>query len=99
MNNRKLNTLKCDKNSCKPIEIPTEDEVRALNALREIKNRVRKLKKIMMSRAIDSNCWVDKTQAESELLQLKKEWEEWEKKRDIAVRERMIALGHLETDH
>jgi hypothetical protein len=96
MNDKILNTLECDKSSCKPIEIPTDDEVRAPNALRDIKSRVRKLKEIMMNEFTDNSLSTDKIRAESELLQLKKEWEEWEKKKEAAARERMIALGHIE---
>lgn len=96
MDDKTLNTLDCEKSSCKPIEIPTDDEVRALNALRDIKSRVRKLKEVMMDDSADRSLTPEKIQAESELLQLKKEWKEWEKKREAAARERMIALGHIE---
>ena len=54
------------------------------------------LKEIMMNDSGDRSLTAEKIQAESELLQLKKEWKEWEKKREAAARERMIALGHIE---
>ena len=85
-----------DNRICKPIEIPTEDEVKALDRLREIKKRVREIKKELSKMSSDSLFYEQKTLLDSELLQLKKEWEEWEKKRDAAARERMIALGHLD---
>ena len=99
MNNKTLNTLKCDKRSCKPIEIPTDDEVRALNALREIKDRVRSLKNIMIEKENSSGSREGKEKVESELLRLKTEWKEWEKKRESAAKERMVALGHVKPDH
>ncbi len=95
MNNKTLYTVKCDKSSCKPFEIPTDDEVRALNALREIKGRVRKLKEIILSESEGDSFSSEKIQVESELLKLKKEWKEWERKRESAEKERMIALGHV----
>ena len=96
MDDKTLDTVKCGKSSCKPIEIPTDDEVRALDALREIKERVRKLKETMVSESEYGSFSAEKIQAESELLQLKKEWKEWDKKRESAERERMTALGHTE---
>jgi hypothetical protein len=67
----------------------------ALNRLREIKKRVRELKKEMALITSDSY-HEERSRSEGELIELKKEWEVWEKKRDEAARERMIALGHLE---
>ena len=99
MDDKKLNTLECDKSSCKPIEIPSDDEVEALNALRDIKRRVRLLKEEAMARSDDKSFQEEGTRADSELLQLKKEWKKWEGKREKASRERMIALGHIRSDH
>ena len=96
MENIMLNTLNWKKNGCKPMEIPTEDEVKALNRLREIKKRVRAIKKEISLMASDASFYEQRTQSDNELLKLKKEWKEWEKKRDEAARERMITLGHLE---
>lgn len=98
MKNKSLNTVQCDNRSCKPIEIPTDDEVKALNALREIKERVRSLKNIMIEKENSSHTWAGREKVESELLQLKTEWKEWEKKRESAARERMIALGHIKPE-
>ena len=99
MNNKTLDNLKCDQGGCKPIEIPTDDEVKALNALRKIKDRVRSLKNIIIEKENNSGSWEGKDKLESELLQLKTEWQEWEQKRESAARERMIALGHIKPDH
>ena len=98
MENIMLKTLNWDKNSCKPMDIPTDDEVKALNRLREIKKRVRELKKELSLMSSDVSFNEQRTRVDNELLELKKEWKEWEKKRDEAARERMIALGHLEPD-
>lgn len=98
MENIMINTLNWNKKSCKPLELPTDDEVKALNRLLEIKNRVRELKKELSHMAFDASFYEQRTQADNELFELKKEWKEWEKKRDKAARERMIALGHLEPD-
>ncbi len=98
MENIILNTLNWNKNSCKSMEIPTDDEVKALNRLREIKKRVREIKKELSHMASDASFYEQRTRADNELLELKKEWEKWEKKRDEAARERMIALGHLDSD-
>ena len=99
MENIMLNTLNWKKSGgCKPMEIPTDDEVKALNRLLEIKKRVREIKKEFSHMASDASYYEQRTQAENELLELKKEWNEWEKKRDEAARERMITLGHLKPD-
>ncbi len=94
MNDDKLNTVDCE-NRCKSMKLPTEDELKALNRLLEIKNRVRELKKKMALMNSDS-FYEERCRSEEELIELKKEWEVWEKKRDEAARERMVALGHLE---
>ena len=98
MENIMLNTLSWKKSSCKPLEVPTDDEVKALNRLREIKKRVRAIKKELSHMASDASFYELKGRADKELLDLKKEWKEWEKKREKAARERMIALGHLEPE-
>ena len=98
MENIMLNTLNWNKSGCKPIEIPTDDEVKALNRLRKIKKRVREIKKELAYMASDASYYEQINRADNELLELKKEWKKWEKKRDEAARERMIALGHLEPD-
>ncbi len=98
MENIMLNTLNWNKKGCKPMDIPTDDEVKALDRLRKIKKRVRELKKELSVTASDSSFHEQRIRAENELTRLKKEWKEWEKKRDEAARERMITLGHLEPD-
>lgn len=92
-----VNTLKCETGDCKPIQIPTDEEVNALNVLRNIKKRVRELKKLLKSGEACSSDSNSRFQAERELLQLKKEWHEWEDKREHAAHKRMVALGHIKS--
>ena len=94
MNDDKLDTVDCE-NRCTSMKLPTEDELKALNRLREIKNRVREVKKKIALMNSDS-FYEERSRSEGELIELKKEWEVWEKKRDEAARKRMVALGHLE---
>ena len=82
-------------NSCPgKIKVPTEKEVEALTAMKEIKERVRELKKRLVS--MDAKDTEEKETMEYELVFLKKEWNRWELKRKDAARERMIILGHEE---
>ncbi len=90
-------TDECDK-LCKGVEVPSEDEVVALNAMRRIKDRVRDLKKRLSeinSGDTDGNN-EERAALEKEMAYLKAEWNEWEEKRKKAARERMILLGHEE---
>jgi hypothetical protein len=82
--------------SCKQIDVPTDDEVCALNELRCIKARVRELKmKISdLSAGLVAGSLDDLMTLEKEMADLKEEWLSWEEKRQQAARERMIILGH-----
>jgi hypothetical protein len=83
---------------CKKLEIPSEEEVVALNAMRAIKERVRELKK-RLSEVSSSNKEEDRAEAlelEKKMEALKAQWNEWEEKRKRAAKERMILLGHDE---
>ena len=83
---------------CKKMEVPSEDEVEALNAMRAIKERVGDLK-TRLSEISSSNRDVGKSEAlalEQKMEKLKAEWNEWEGKRKKAAKERMILLGHEE---
>lgn len=81
---------------CKGVQVPSEDEVVALNAMRNIKGRVRELKKrlsLLSSSGRDEH--VEEILAlEKEMDRLKAEWNGWEERRKNAARERMILLGH-----
>jgi len=84
--------------SCKKIDVPTEEEVHALNELRCIKERVRELKKNIsdLSAGLVVGTREDLMILEKEMADLKEEWLSWEEKRQQAARERMIILGHEE---
>jgi len=86
-------------NSCKKIDVPTEEEVNALNELRCIKERVRELKKKIsdLSAGLVAGTREDLMDLEKEMADLKEEWLAWEEKRQQAAKERMIILGHEET--
>ena len=84
--------------SCQPVEVPTRDELVALNALRAIKDRVREIKKELsdISYSEKKEDKDKKMGLETDMKRLKSEWKEWEEKKEHAARERMILLGHEE---
>ena len=88
----------CESKSCKPILVPTEDELVALNAMRTIKDRSKEIKKrLSQISSLDGNRNNEKvSELEGEMAKLKAEWSEWEEKWKDAARERMILLGHEE---
>jgi len=83
---------------CKAVEVPSEDEMMALNAMRGIKARVRDLKRKLsqMSVAGEDEKSEEILALEEQMVRLKTEWNEWEERRRNAARERMILLGHEE---
>jgi hypothetical protein len=85
-------------NDCKRIDLPTDDEVEALDAMRALKLRVRGIKKkiLKMSQGHEEGGTDSLSVLEAELATLKEEWNRWEEKRQNAARERMILLGHEE---
>jgi len=82
--------------SCKKIDVPTDEEVCALNELRCIKERVRGLKKKIsdLSAGLVPGTRDDLMTLEQEMADLKEEWLTWEERRQEAARQRMIILGH-----
>ena len=84
---------------CKGIEVPTDDEVAVLNAMRALKDRVKGLKKKISEIRSSGNGHQGEELSglENMLAQLKVEWNGLDKKREEAARERMIILGHEET--
>jgi chromosome segregation ATPase len=84
---------------CHRIEVPSEEEVEALNAMREIKKRVRELSRAISDLRTNNPGQNEEPQRlESEIESLKKEWKDWEEKRKEAARIRMILLGHEKPD-
>ena len=80
------------------MEVPTEKEREALEAMKSIKEQVRALKKRLASLHASANGEkADEIhKKEKELASLKIAWDQWEEKRKAAAKERMIILGHEE---
>ena len=84
---------------CHRMDVPSEEEVEALNAMREIKQRVRELRKAISHLCANKPAQNEGRQSlELEMEFLKKEWKDWEEKRKEAARIRMILLGHEKPD-
>lgn len=86
-------------NHCRRIEVPTEDELVALNAMRAIKQEVKLLKERL--RALPQTLpesLQERIELQEKLGRFKLEWEDWEKKRKAAAKKRMVLLGHEEPD-
>lgn len=98
MNRKEITKNSCDFKGCKPIQVPTENEVVALNAMRTIKERSKGLKKRLSEiSSLGGNENAEQImELEKKMEQLKAEWREWEEKRKDAAKERMILLGHEE---
>jgi hypothetical protein len=80
------------------IKVPTEEERKALGAMKSIKEQVRASKKRLASLHTSANDEkADEIRTvENEQARLKAEWDQWEEKRKAAAKERMIILGHEE---
>jgi hypothetical protein len=83
---------------CKGVDLPTDDEVKALDAMRALKLRVRAIKKRIseISTGKEEGGTESLSMLREELAALKEAWNLWEAKRRRASRERMILLGHEE---
>lgn len=83
-------------NICSKREVPAEDELEALNAMRSIKDRVRALKRRMdeISASKEEGHRKETKRLEEEMTRLKEEWDHWNRKREEAAKVRMIMLGH-----
>lgn len=81
---------------CKETEVPTQEEVTALNAMRAIKDRVRELKRRISAIPVSEEEGQELFKLETEMALLKSEWKGWDGKRKEAARRRMILLGHEE---
>jgi hypothetical protein len=95
-NKKTMNVSEEVDSCCKKLEVPSEEEVVALNAMRAIKERVRDLKK-RLSEVSSSHKEEERREAlelAKKMEALKAQWNEWEKKRKKAAKERMILLGH-----
>jgi hypothetical protein len=93
--NKILTPINCV-DGCHKVEVPSEDEVAALDAMRTIKNRVREIKRDISELTEIEKGKTIKRELENEMIGLRAEWKEWENKREEAARVRMILLGHEE---
>ena len=84
--------------SCQCVDVPSDDEVKALDEMRRIKGEVRLLKKQLaeMNTAGEDGNSEKRSSLEHEMATLKAEWNTWAEKRKEAERVRMIILGHEE---
>jgi septal ring factor EnvC (AmiA/AmiB activator) len=91
------NQLDCTP-GCREVEVPIELELKALNALRAIKSRVREIKKEIAN--VTEKRGRDKDEEirslHEQLATLKQDWNRWDEKRKEAAKIRMIMLGHEE---
>lgn len=86
-------------NHCRRIEVPTEEEVVALNAMRAIKQEVKLLKERLRTLPQTfPESLQERIELQEKLSRFKLEWDGWEKKRKAAAKERMVLLGHEEPD-
>jgi hypothetical protein len=84
----------------KRIEVPTADELAALDAMRNIKKQVRELK-TRLSEIASGEVGVkpgEEASLKDALMRFKEQWESWERKRRKAAHERMVLLGHEQAD-
>jgi hypothetical protein len=84
------------KKVCKGVEVPSKEEIAALDAMREIKEQVRAIKKKITGLPSSTVNHEEKTNMEEEIVGLKEKWKEWDHRRKEAARIRMIMLGHEE---
>ncbi len=75
------------------IKVPTDREVKALAALKKIKERSRQLKN-QLADLQSGGSEKEKKAAGEKLARLGEEWDLWEKERKAAADERMAILGH-----
>ena len=87
--------IDCEK-VCKGVEVPSREEIEALDAMREIKEQVRAIKKKVTGLSASTLNQEEKVNIEKEITVLKEKWEKWDYKRKEAERTRMIMLGHEE---
>ena len=80
---------------CKRAEVPSDEELVALSDMREIKTRVKELKRRLSEISLHKDEYLEeKLRLEKEISALKSEWDELERKREKAAHNRMIMLGH-----
>jgi hypothetical protein len=102
MGNRSEEKERCGCRSlCGGIQVPTDAERVALNAMRSIRDQARALREKMARFETGGSAEEEseRVRMRQEIDRLRREWQEWEKKRERASKERMILLGHEEPDN
>lgn len=90
---------KCE-NHCRRIQVPTEEELVALNAMRAIRREAKLLKEQLQSlpETNGPDSLTERIELQKKLDRYKLEWNGWEEKRKAAAKRRMVLLGHEEPD-
>ncbi len=96
MDRRDVSQTDAPSSCLEKLQVPTEQEKEALDAMKAIKGEVRALKKRLTALKASGR---DETtgeilELEKELAHLKVDWDKWEQKKQKAAKERMILLGH-----
>jgi hypothetical protein len=82
--------------SCAKVEVPSQEELSALQAMRRVKERVRTLRGRLS--AVSSGKIAatpsERVALEEEIKKLRSEWDILEEVRKQAAHERMVLLGH-----
>lgn len=89
--------VKCGE-GCKRVQVPTDEELSALKAMRGIKEEARSLKARMQTLQEGADTLGERMRLQERIEWLKAEWDGWEEKRKAEARRRMILLGHEEPD-
>jgi len=85
--------------TCGKAQVPSEEEILILNAMRLVKERVRQIRDRLSeisSSPGGENETGGKAWLEEEMKRLKLKWEDLERDRRKAAHERMVLLGHEE---
>ncbi len=94
----KIECVTSNSDCCVRPKVPTDEEVAILTNMREIKTRVKELKKMQSEISFHKGEYLgEKSSLEKELAELKAEWNRLEEKKKRAAHDRMISLGYDKT--
>lgn len=92
----------CD---CSPKELVIKEEEEALAVLRDLKKqvhsrkaRIAELKQELVGDSQNAEMKNELKKCEEKLKELRVQWDEWDKKRQEATRQKLIRLGHISPD-
>ncbi len=90
---------------CFPKEYVIKEEEEALAVLRDLKKQVHaakarmsKIKQGLEADSENAKLRDDLRACEDTLRELRVQWDEWDRKRQVATREKLIRLGHIDPD-